>query len=152
MKRFKFTLEAVATLRRHAEQLALERFAQANLRHQQAIQELDQAQKEWERAASPTELKKHHTAGEWAQAQAWQVVLRQRIEAKNARVSETLRALEEANKLLTKSRQEREAVERVRKSRATQHEVELRRWEQKVLDELAQNQGMAQGLLNSNRL
>ena len=148
MKQFRFSLEAVATIRRHEEQAALDRFARASLTHRQALDRLAEAQGELDATLESRHIPSESLAVHWAQQQAWQASLELRVKQLAEKVSATLRSLNETNRELMVSRQRREAVEKVRAGRKVRHDSDLRRLEQKALDELVSRRTMAQGLLN----
>jgi flagellar export protein FliJ len=148
MRNFRFSLEAVATIRRHEEQGALDRFAHASLLHRQALDRLAEVQRELDATLEARRHPVETLAIHWAQHQAWQTALEVRAKKQSETVSTTLRALNEANRALMVARQRREAVEKVRVGRKVVHDAEMRRQEQKALDELVHRRTLAQGLLN----
>jgi flagellar export protein FliJ len=148
MKAFRFSLEAVATMRRHAEQGALEQYARALLAHRKAVERLAGTQAELDAAMEARRAAGSRTAAEYARGQAWQSHLEHLVADQTTEVGATLRGVNEANRLLMVARQRREVVEKVRQRRKAVYEAELRRLEQKALDEMTGHASLAQGLLN----
>ena len=148
MRQFRFSLEAVATMRRHAEQVAVEVFSHAGREHRVAVGRFDAVQAELDQAMHTRRAQVARPASEWARAQAWQSVLEGRAKEAAANVASAHRVLSDANRGLMLARQRREAVEKLRTSRRSRYDQEVRRAEQKVLDEVTRRETLAQGMLN----
>lgn len=147
MKRFRFSLEAVMTLRRGQHEQALEALGRASRRHQEAIGAWRDALAEFEKhlelrrsrsdASGPDRLRDHE----------WQTLLEGRLEARRQDVEKEQRALMQQHEALALARQALEIIEKVRDRRRTHHQEEALKEEQKLLDEMGLRSVMAQGLL-----
>ena len=135
-------------MRRHAEQGAMEHYARALLAHRKAVERLARTQAELDAAMDFRRASVSRTAAELARAQAWQAHLEHLVADHTTEVGATLRGVNEANRLMMVARQRREAVEKVRATRKAAYQAELRRFEQKALDEMSGHASLAQGLLN----
>ena len=149
MKRFHFSLEAVATIRRHQEQLALDHYHQTAEAHRQEERALVAVRTELEGVMANRRSLRPMAAGEWAQQQTWQQVLEQKALDQSGRVVSAKRLMDEAAIALREARQRREMVEKVREGRRARFDAEVRRLEQKALDELVPRGGLAQSLLET---
>jgi flagellar protein FliJ len=139
MKPFRFSLEAVATTRRRAEQAALETYAQALLARQNAFTQLEAVQRELDAAwlrlrqtlesgcsASAATRLRQHSAGLEEERQQREELLTQA----QRQVGQTLQQMLAA-------RQQREAVEKFRGRQRLSYDRDVQRDTQKFLDELA---------------
>jgi flagellar export protein FliJ len=139
MKAFRFTLEAVRTLRQRQEQEALEEYARALLARQQALEGLAALdQRIGQDFAQMRELlAKSCTAAQAAQAQNYHRSLEKKREESMGALGQAERRVNTASKAMLAARQQREMVEVYReKQHAVHQRLELRE-EQKILDEFA---------------
>ena len=150
MKKFRFTLQAVRTLRQRAEQVALEHYAQALLAHRQALDKLEAVQRELQSlwAQWQEKLSGGLPAIQLAQLQAYVRTVQERQQEGEKAVAASLRRVNHQSKELLRARQQREVVERHFEQRKQRYDRELEAAEQKLLDELAGQGGLAQTLLN----
>jgi flagellar export protein FliJ len=137
MKAFRFTLEAVRTLRQRQEHQALEQYAQALLARQQALDALDAIEERigLDYARMRRLLAGRCDAGEAAQAHSYHRSLEQRREDGVATLGLAERHVHAASQAMLAARQRREMVEVYRdKQRAAHQRLEWRE-EQKIQDE-----------------
>lgn len=139
MKPFRFTLEAVATMRKRAEGEALEAYAAALLRRQQCLTELETAQAKLEEIWGET--RRELAAGCLASRVA---ALRQNaraVELERDRCefawAEAERGVNHALQNMLAVRQQREGVDKCRVRQRVRHDREAATESQKFLDELA---------------
>lgn len=139
MKPFRFTLEALGTVRQRHEQKAMEHYAHMLVLRQKAENTLDKAERDlnssWEDLRR--QLARGCTAEEAAQAHVYQRSLIQRrtecataLEAADRRVNSALQGMLQA-------RQQREIVDKCCDRQKAKHQRETARGEQKFLDDLA---------------
>lgn len=139
MKRFRFTLPALKTLRERREQEALENYAKAIRIQRQAETELAQSRQDLETAQEErqTRLNQGVTAIETvhilAYCQRLQLVCRDK---ENALARANLFVRQKWDLLLV-ARQKREVVDKFFERQKSRHQMESRREEQKMLDELS---------------
>jgi len=139
MKAFRFTLEAVRTLRQRQEHEALEEFARALLARQQVLDMLEAIDQRIGRdfAQMRRLLSEKCTAAQAAQAQNYHRSLEKQREEGLTVLGQAERRVNAASKSMLAARQQREMVDVYReKQQATHQRLELRE-EQKVLDEFA---------------
>ena len=140
MKRFRFSLQAVQTLRQRLERVAFEAYSQTLVRRQQALDGLQAADRTL--ALTWVALREYQLEGATAASLAagndyCQVLDARRQEAAVA-VREAQKAVDVAWKKLVVARQRREAVEKYRQRRWGEYQRAVLREDQKILDEIAQ--------------
>ncbi len=148
MKRFRFSLEALLTLRRGQHERAMEAVGLAAQRHLVA-------QAQWQ-ADHDTLLRhveyrrslSHGTGAEQLRLHEWQAILTGRVEARAQEVQVAERILHEEELKLIAARQQLEIIEKVRHRRLAQHRDAGLKEEQKLLDEMGRRLPMARGLLS----
>jgi len=138
MKRFKFKLQAVLTLRQRAEQTALEQLARAiQTRQRAALQlsdcdmELSESRRRWLNA-----LADGCPAAQAAQNQAYCRALEERRRHLDQGLHAADLELQQASQRMLLARQQREAVERYLQRQRDQYDRLLRLEERKMLDDL----------------
>ena len=139
MKAFRFTLEAVRTLRQRQEQEALESYARALLARQQAMELLADMDHRVGRdyAQMRQLLAGRCTAAQAAQAQNFHSALEKKRDDCLAALGQAERRVNAASQAMLATRQQREMVDVYReKQHAVHQRLELRE-EQKILDEFA---------------
>jgi flagellar export protein FliJ len=139
MKTFRFTLEAVRTLRQRQEQEALENYARALLARQQVLAALTDMDQRIGRDF--TQMRKllsgPCTAAQAAQAQNFHASLEKKRDECVAALGHAERRLNAASQAMLAARQKRETVDIYREKQQAAHQrLELRE-EQKILDEFA---------------
>ncbi|MBI5799099.1 MAG: flagellar FliJ family protein [Verrucomicrobia bacterium] len=147
MKAFKFTLEAVRTLRARQEKIALEQYGKSVQTRDQAIAFLWKTREELEKIFEQRRQQAGGAvAGSLAQLEKWskEVAARekeclQNVQLANMRVETTWQELIAARK-------DREIVEKYLDRQRESYERSLDREEQKALDELAGRPGAANAL------
>lgn len=139
MKAFRFSLEAVQTLRHRQEQRAMEHYVKALLARQQAMDQLEivrerirQNQQELGRLLSAG-----CTAAVAAQVQLFERSLEKQQTDRVAALALTERRVNAAFQAMVMARQKRKMVESYRKKQQAQHQRAETREEQKLLDDLA---------------
>lgn len=152
MKRFRFSLEAVATIRHHQEDQARQKFAEATRIHREAMARLEKTQSELAATMDERRAPTPRSATEHCQLQEWQHVLQQRVETQTKEIKQLAFAVHQTNQELMLARQRHEAVEKIRNQRLARHEQEGLKAEQKILDDLANRETLAQGLLREDRV
>lgn len=140
MKPFKFTLEAVRTLRTRQEKNALEQYGRAVQTREQAMSFLWKAREELEKIFRERRQAEGAAAASLAQLEKWSAEMAarekeclQNVQLASLRVETTWQALIAA-------RQEREIVEKYLDRQRERYDRALDREEQKILDELAGRQ------------
>ena len=153
MKKFRFSLEAVRTLRLRNEQEALQHYASALRARQSALAALSDAQHECEAA---WELRRVRTlegapAAHLAQVQDYcEAVEALKKQCEDA-LAAAMRVVEQKLEQLHKDRQAREVVDRLCDRQRERHERELQRETQKRTDDLAQRSSSRFVLAGSTR-
>jgi flagellar export protein FliJ len=143
MRRFRFTLEAVRTLRQRREQVALEQYARAVRVWQSTLEALNEVQRQCEDA---WQLQRERTqtgalAAHLAQVQDYCAALGTLKEHCEAAVAAARRVVDQKLEALHETRRARKAVDKFFKRRRERYDYELLREEQKTSDDLAQRCG-----------
>lgn len=138
MKKFRFTLQALLTVRQQAEQNTLEAYARALATRQEARDRVTTVQRELSEAWQDLsqELTAGTSAAQVSLSQAWCQVLEQRHTAARRQLQDTEAALQKAHQNMLAARQDREAVESYQDNQRRRYDRELMREEQKTLDDL----------------
>lgn len=140
MKRFRFSLEALLTVRRRAEQNALEKYASALLARQRNLELLGAVHREqsqwWARWRN--DLSKGCSAGDLMQWRASDRHLSEQRQRAEAAVSQAELHVNQALQEMLVARRDREAVENHWHKQRSKYDFDLSREEQKGMDELAQ--------------
>jgi flagellar export protein FliJ len=143
MKPFRFTLEALGTVRKRAEQKAMELYAQSLLSRRQALEALDKAEHDlnvlWQELRET--LARGCTAEEAAQGHLYQKALVQRRNECAAVVEVAERRANAARQAMLQARQQREIVDKYFDKQQARHQRDQARGEQKFLDDLAGRRG-----------
>ncbi|HUD49571.1 MAG TPA: flagellar export protein FliJ [Candidatus Baltobacteraceae bacterium] len=139
MKPFRFTLEAVRTLRQRHEQNAMELFAQALLARQQTLDRLEAIRREltegWQELRG--QLAKGCTASQAAHAHDYHRTLAKRRDETIVALGVAERRVNAALQAMLAARQQREIVDKSCERQKARHLREQFRAEQKLLDDLA---------------
>ena len=139
MKPFKFTLEAVATTRRRAEQTALEHYAQALLAKQSALSQLEAVQHDlddaWLRLRDL--LESGCSASAATRLRQESQYLEEDRKLREQTVAQAELAVGQALQQMLAARKQREAVEKFRGKQRLAHDHDSQRETQKFLDEMA---------------
>jgi flagellar export protein FliJ len=139
MKRFRYPLQALLTLRQGSEQQALEKYAGALLVRQRALGRLEaicqEQQEAWQRWRAV--LGTGCPAGLLAQSRAYDALLRERQEQAGAALRQAELATHQALEELLNARRQRQAVDKHLQRQRDRHHLEMGRAEQKALDDLA---------------
>ncbi len=151
MKPFRFTLNAVRSLRERQEQQALDGYAKASLAHQQALSRMAIAQHDLE--AAWTEARRKLAAGvpapQIAQLQAYTRSVESRRKVCEESVAQSLCALNQAWQKFSTARQQREVMDRYHKTQKAQHDRLMQAEEFKMLDEIAARHAAVSGGIGS---
>lgn len=153
MKSFKFSLQALRTLRQREEQAALEEYTQSLMARERALSQLDLARQElalgW--GEFHKKLSARSAAVELAQIYAYcQRVDKRQLECEHAeKVARNIVHL--AFTQLVSARQAREVIEKFHDAQKRGHDRSLRKQEQKVLDDLVKQRAGIVMLLELNR-
>jgi flagellar export protein FliJ len=139
MKAFRFTLEAVRTLRQRQEREALEAYIGALLARQQALQLLEDIDQSIARDyALMRQLRAGGCTGAQAtQAQNYHCSLEITRDDRVAALGEAERRVNDASKAMLVARRQREMVEVYREKQQAVHQRLEWREEQKIMDEFA---------------
>lgn len=140
MKRFRFSLQAVHTLRQRLEQVALEAYSQTLLRRQQVLARLQAIdfglELAW--AALRTWQTQDMAAAELRAAHEFCALLSEQKKETAGQLREAQQLVDVAWKKLVLARQRREGVEKYRQRQWAAYQVAAQREDQKLLDEVAQ--------------
>jgi flagellar export protein FliJ len=143
MKKFCFTLEAVRTLRRRQEHLAVDEYVRALLARQKALDVVDDIQRQLEH--NRTELARMLSAGCTAdhafQLGNYHRFLEKQREQLQAALAGAEHRLAGAFQGMLVARQQREIVEAYRKKQQARYQRDLSREDQKAIDESAARTG-----------
>lgn len=138
MKKFRFSLQALLTVRQQAEQTALESYSRALTARQEARDRLLNAEREltegWNDLTQ--ELAHGSPAAKISLSQTWCQVLEQRQQHALRLLQEAEAALQKAHQAMLGARQDREAVESYQDNQRRRYDRELQREEQKTIDDL----------------
>jgi flagellar export protein FliJ len=139
MKAFRFTLEAVRTLRQRQEQEALENYARALAARQQVLDLLIELDQRIGRDFTQmrTLLTGRCTAAQAAQAQNFHASLEKKRDECVAALGQAERRVNAASHAMLAARRQREMVDVYREKQHAVHERLILREEQKILDEFA---------------
>jgi len=139
MKPFKFTLEAVRTVRQRKENEAMEAYAKALLARRQAMEQLEAVQQKL--SDSWKELRQTVTQGcnalEAARIDGFRRTLEKRRNECMGFLALAERLVNNAWQALIAARQQREVVDTGYEKQKSAHEREQMRAEQKAMDDLA---------------
>jgi flagellar FliJ protein len=139
MKRFRFSLQSLLTLRQHDEQRALERFAATLASRQPAVARRDSARHHLERVRD--DLRHEFTTGgvaaHIAHTHAYARVLEHELQQADQQLATADQAVANALKDMVAARRQREMIEGLRDRRFHQHARRSRRSEENSLNELA---------------
>jgi flagellar protein FliJ len=139
MKAFRFSLQALKTLRQQQENVALEQYAAAMRARQQAEDRLLLAQQEQQQAWAQwqNQLNTGCPAGELVASQDYARLLEIRRQECQAALHTAQESLRLAWERLLLARQKREAVDKFYARQRERYARECQRQEQKALDEMA---------------
>jgi flagellar export protein FliJ len=149
MKRFEFRLQAVLTLRQHAEQVALELFAAAIRRRdwaaiqlQQHEMQLSETRRQWlnEMADGCPAIRAAQTLAFCHSIDEHRVQSDRELQHANAE-------LEKASQRMLSARQQREAVENLLRRQREAHDLQTRLADQRIIDDLAHRRPLASSAL-----
>jgi len=145
MKRFQFSLQALLTVRRRQEQIALEQFAQAAAARQEAADRLNAVKQECETAwaLGRERLGAGAPASQLAQLQDYCRVLEQLRKTCERAVKDAQRAVDLKWEKLLAARQAREAVDKFLERQRQRYDRELQQEEQKMLDDIVNQRAQA---------
>lgn len=139
MKRFRFSLQALRTLRLHQEQRALRLFGLAIAARAQATRDLEEARRHcdagWQ--ANRQSMNAGVTAAELVRLAAYCRTMEQLQRLAEANLSRAQRTVDERWEKLLIIRQQREAVDKYYQRLRGAYERHLSREEQKALDDMA---------------
>lgn len=139
MKKFRFTLEAVRTVRQRNENEAQEQYARALLGRQQAMAAVEAAEEEirLDRLRLHKLLDKGCTAAQAEQAQRFHRSLEGRRQEVQALLGQAERRVNATLQAMIAARQQREMVDVYCEKQRARHSRQAGREEQKALDEFA---------------
>ncbi len=139
MKRFHFSLAAVLTVRQSAENAALKSYAEALLAKRRAFARVDAIHREladnW--AQIRAALASGSVAAKVGQLRKYTSFLEEELARREEALSEAERQVSVALQKMLGARQQRQAIETFRENQRAQYDRDLRREEQKFLDDLA---------------
>jgi flagellar export protein FliJ len=139
MKRFRFSLQALQTLRQQQEQVALERYAQAVQAHEQVQRQRETVQREletgWRQRQQQWTL--GTTASECVHAHYYCLSVEARLRVIDRQLQAAQNGVRQCWDKLLQARQRREVVEQCHERQRRRYDLEIRWAEQKVLDEMA---------------
>lgn len=139
MKSFRFSLQAVLTLRQRQERFALEAHAAALLARHQALERVRLAEREL--SAAWSELRRRQDTGcsaaELAQASAFSQSLSRRRDEVISALALSERGVNVSLKNLLEMRRQREIVDACHDKQKVAHQREMARQQNRLLDDLA---------------
>ena len=139
MKKFRFTLESVGTVRERAEQKALEKYAQALQNQRQAVELLQAAEASlaacWEKMRRQSA--EGCTGAEAMQALSFEAFLTQRRDEARRKVEQADRAVAVELQATLLARQQRQIVDKFFDKQREKFQRDQAAADQKALDELA---------------
>ncbi len=139
MKRFRFPLEAVLTVRKRQENLALERYGAAVRRHREAVEAVALAERDLMEAWGV--FRGEMEGGCDGARLACQRAQCQALELRGRKARERVRQAEQemraSHEGLIEARRQREVVDKLEERAKREHESERQREEARFLDELA---------------
>jgi len=139
MKRFRFSLHALRTLRQRQEQRALKQFGLAIAARAQAARELEEVRRHcdagWQ--ASRQSMKAGVTASQLAKLGAYCRAMEELQRQAETTLRRAQRTVDEKWEKLLTIRQQREAVDKYYQRQRGAYERQLSREEQKALDDMA---------------
>ena len=152
MKSFKFSLQALRTLRQRQEQVALVEYTQTLLARERALNQLEAVRQELAQAWSEfhQKLTTHGPAIQLAQMEAYcESVSRRTLECEHAeKVARNVVHL--AFTKLVAARQSREVIEKFHDAQKRHYQRGARKQEQKAVDDLAKQRARVSLLLDLN--
>jgi flagellar export protein FliJ len=139
MKPFRFTLQALLTLRQHHEQRAMEQYAHTLESRRLALVQRDAASHTLDnvRAELRLQLSGGTPAVLLSQAHAYSRLVELRLHQASQKLAATEQAATEALQSLVAARKDRETLETLRDRRLKLHATQARRLDDRLLDELA---------------
>lgn len=139
MKKFRFTLPALKTLRERNEQEALEAYAKAVRQQTLAETELTQAKASLDALCQERQnvLNQGISAIETVQFHTYSLRLQGLCREKESALAKAQQGVKRQWQLLLVARQKREVVDKFLQRQKARYQFELNREEQKMLDELA---------------
>jgi flagellar FliJ protein len=140
MKRFRFSLQSLLTLRQRREQTALEHYGRAVSARQEAVEILRAARAEWDTICRvrTTLLAAGAAAGDLARAQEYCRAMEETVARCEGDVLRAQREVESSWQKLLEARRAREMVDKYGQRQRESYDRALQREEQKALDEMAQ--------------
>ena len=145
MKKFRFSLQAVLTLRQRQEQMALECFARAAAARQQAMERLNEAQRACREAWELSRLRGASGVSVVHLAQLHDYCLNMEEFQKECECAVAAAQVEVDRKWekLVTAQQAREAVDKFLERQRERYDRELQREEQKMFDDVSHQQAFA---------
>src|SRR5713101_6283165 len=151
MPSFRFTLQAVRTLRLRQEQAALAHYLRAVQTHERDRDELRRTRSE--REAAWTRLRQGLAAGlsarQLSQLHAYSWTVEERRRADEAAEQLSLQLMSQASQRLRLARREREVVDKYYEKQKRTHDRRLQLAEQRLMDDLACPDPASAGLVDS---
>jgi flagellar export protein FliJ len=143
MKSFRFTLQAVQTLRHRQEQQAMETYVHALLARQQVLDRLEAVRERIRRNQQEMNrlLASACAASPLAQASQYERVLEQQQAEQIAALALADRRVQNTFQAMLSARRRRKMVENFRAKQLARHQRAEWREEQKLLDDLASRRG-----------
>lgn len=138
MKPFKFTLQALQTVRVREEQARLEKYSKSVSEYLKAVKLLEEAEKEMDSCVE--RLNKFYKNGGISDELRFLELIRDAAAEKCRRRFDEVKlaqsAMEKALEEWLEAKKAREAVEKYKQKQKARYDLELRREEQKLLDEM----------------
>lgn len=154
MKRFRFTLDAVRTVRQQQEQKAMEAYAASLMAKQQAMRQLEEAERELDSAYQDlrNRMEKGCDAAAATQAIRHQRELVKKRDGCTDALSVAERRLNISHQKMLEARQQREVTDKFYDNQKQKYQREELRVEQKLLDELAGRRAVSHSGHNQTRI
>ena len=139
MKKFRFTLQALLTLQKRKEQIALERFAKVIQRRERIKLELEKLDREWKEYHD--RLRVNLTSGisvnEIRQGNEYQEVFEGRFAGLKDDLEKTKLKIMKHNKTLIEAQKQRKILDKYKDKKLRQYEFEQFKSEMKEFDEIS---------------
>ena len=145
MKPFRFSLQALLTLRQRHEHLALQEYGRAISLWQQALDRVNAAQQQCQAGCAQwqEEILSDANALRLSQIQAYCARVEELRREAECELAHAQQMVDQRRDHLVACRQEREAVDTYLKRQHETYDRELRREEQKLLDDMAIHRSLA---------
>lgn len=147
MRKFRFSLQAVLTVRQRQEQVALENYARALAEFQVTTQKTELADRQLTRAwgAMRREVTGGTTVEQFAWSQEYCHSMERELDKCHRELDTHRKRLEAQRQKVLSARRDREAVEKFEEAQRKKHDYEVRRQEEKAVEDLINGRQQVSG-------